>query len=113
MSFLSAGFCILNLIVLPLEATAVFLIAHLLLDEVLRSLLLVDATRIPLCWSFDNGAHLRESRYLAFPQILLVVSVRVEDIAHLDELKVALERSRELCLWQIVPLCTSACLIVL
>lgn len=58
MSFLATRLRMLDLSVLPLEATSLLLVPHLLLDEILGPILSVDATRIPFCWPLNYGADL-------------------------------------------------------
>jgi len=91
MSFLAARLRMLDLSVLPLEATGLLLVSHLLVDEILGPVLSVNATRVPFCWPLKYGADLRESRHFAFSRILLVMSVRIEDVSHFDKLEIAFE----------------------
>lgn len=58
MSFLATRLRLLDLSVLPLEATGSLLVPHLLLDKILGPVLSVDATRIPFCWPLNYGADL-------------------------------------------------------
>lgn len=113
MSFLTTSLRSLNFVVLPLKATSVLLNAHLLLDKGLRSVFVVDATRVPLCWTLHDCADLRESWDLALPSVLLIMSVRIEDTAHFDKLQIALERCSEFGLRQVEPICACVGLIVL
>lgn len=113
MSLLPARLRVLNLAVFPLEATSLCLVPHLRFHKVLGSIFPIDAPRVPLSWSLDDCANLRESRYFALPAILLVVPVRIEHIAHFDELKIAFESSREFSFWEVEPLGTCIGLIVL
>ena len=81
----------LYVIVFPLEPTSLLLVLHLLVDEVLGPILFVDATRIPFCRALNHSSDLRECRYFSLPSVLLVVSMRIKDIAHLDKLEVPFE----------------------
>jgi len=55
-SLLATCLGVLNLVVLPLEATGLLLIPHLFFHEILGPVFLVDATRVPLRRTFDDSA---------------------------------------------------------
>lgn len=96
MSLLATRLCALDFIVFPLEATVLTLGRYGLFDKVLRPILLVDARRIELCGTFNYGPRLRElGNFRLLGVCLLVVSMRVKDRAHLNELEVALEGRRD------------------
>ena len=90
-SLLAARLGILNLVVFPLEATSLLLIPHLFFHEILGSVFPVDATRVPLCRAFDDGAQLRKCRNFTLATVLLVVSMGIEDITHLDKLEISFQ----------------------
>ena len=103
MSLLSACLLVLNLVILPSEASILFLSIHSLFDEVLRSVFAVDTSGEVFGWALDDSAGLREVGDFGLGG-LLVMSVGIEDGAHGDELKIALEDWGQGCSGEVEPL---------
>lgn len=76
MRLLATGLRDLNFFVLPLETAFVLLDCHGLLNEVLRSILLIDPRTIPLCRSLDHSPDLGECWDFALATVFLVVPAR-------------------------------------
>lgn len=109
MRLLAVCLFVLNLVVLPLEAAARSFSSHRLFHKVLCSILAVDASRVKLCWSLDNGSGLRELGDFGLRRCLLVVSVRIEDGSHGNELEVAFECGCEGRPRKVEPFITGIC----
>ena len=112
-SLLSTSFRRLYVIVFPLKSASLCFIAHFFLDEVAGTILFINATRVPFRWSFNNSPNLRKRRNFAFTVVLLVMSMGIKNVSHLNQLKIAFKRGGKLSLWQIEPLSASVSLIVL
>ncbi len=112
-SGLATSLCPLDLVVLPLEAPILFLNGHGLFNEVLGPILLFDSRAVKLRWTFDDSARLRECWDFTPASVFLVVSVGIEDRAHLDELEITLELRSQVGLGQVKPVRASRGLIVL
>lgn len=104
---LAAGLPILQLAILLLESPSILLRGEDLLHEGPLPLLILKPAREKLGGTFDDRPHLAVFRSLHLAAIFLVMSVRVEHIPHLEQLKVALELGREIRAWKIVPVATS------
>lgn len=101
MGLLAASLHGLDLVVLPLESTSVFLGSQNLVSERVESVLLGQSRAVKVCGAFDDCADLGEVGDLL--AVLLVVPVGIEDIAHLEELLIAFTRSIEVGARKIVP----------
>ena len=102
-SLLSTGLCLENVVVLSLElARRLFLREHFLYEGLL-SVLVVDPAVVELGRAFDDGSDVAEGRYVRLGVGLLVVSLRVEHVAHLEQLQVASQLRRHVGLWHVEP----------
>ena len=113
MRLLSTCLSILQLAVLLLESFGLLLASQDLLNEGLLPLALLDAAREELGRTLDNGANLAVLGRLHLARLFLVMAMRIEDVAHLQELKVTLELGCEISARQIEPIRPSGGLLLL
>lgn len=113
MCLLATGFRLLYLVVFALESAGHLLGGHCLFNKVLGPLFLVESCTKELSRAFNHGPCLRERRDFAFPSIFLVVSVRVKDGSHFDQLEVTLELRSQVRLRHFEPVRACAGLVIL
>lgn len=107
-SLLSTRLGLDNVVVLLLElARGLFLREHLFHKRPLP-VLLVDAATIVLRGALDNGADLAKGGHVRLGFRLLVVALRVQHIAHLEQLQVASQLGGQVGLGQVEPFGTSS-----
>lgn len=90
-SLLPTRLLVLDLAVLSLEPAACLLCSHCFVNEILRTIFAVDASRIEFSWASDDSAILRKLGDIGLGGGFLVVPVRIEHGPHRDELEIALE----------------------
>lgn len=88
---LAARLVDLDVAVLLLEATSVFLVRKHFVDKSPLAVLVVNSGREVLGRTLDDGTNLRVLRRSHLSVVLLVVPVRVEHITHLEKLKISLQ----------------------
>ena len=101
---LTTGLLQLNVAILALEPTSLLLFSQYLLDESPLAIPVLNPAAEILCRAFYDCANLRILWSLELAVVLFVVAVRIENVSHLQELEVALEFGRHVCLGQIIPL---------
>jgi len=94
----------LQLAILPLEPPSLLLARKYLLHKRLLPLLVLDPARKELRRTLNDGAHLAVLRRLHLTAVLLVVPVRIKDVAHFEKLQVALELGRKVGARKVEPL---------
>ena len=102
-SLLTTPFAVLDLAILPLHSASFPLALHNLLDQGALPLTVRQAAGEEISWTFHKRADVRESRSSTFARILLVVTMRIENIAHFQELEVTLKFRSQVGGWKIVP----------
>lgn len=102
--FLATRLGRLNILVLPVETTAVLLLGDNLLQHGLLTVLVLQATAEELCWAFNDGADLRECGYVVLRVVFLVVALGIKDAPHLQELQVSAQFWGEIGLGHVEPL---------
>ena len=112
-SLLATAFLGLHLGILLLEATALLFSSKDLFDESAFAILVLDSGRQVLRRTLDDGTDLAVLGCLHLASVLLVVTMRVEDVTHLQELQVSLELGCEIGAGKIVPLGTRSCFLFL
>lgn len=93
-----------NLSGFPLGPTTLCLGSEYLLDKRSLAVFVLNTRTVELRGTFDDSTHLRELGCFGLPGLLLVVSMGVEDAAHLAQLQVTLELRCEVRLRQVEPL---------
>jgi hypothetical protein len=112
-SLLSTAFLGLHFTVLLLETTSLLLSSKDFLHKSAFAVLVLDSGGEVLGRSLDDGADLTVLGSLHFATVLLVVTMRVEDVTHLQKLQISLEFRSEVGARQVVPLGTSGCFLFL
>jgi hypothetical protein len=101
--FLATRLALVDIFVLPLEAATLLLLRNDFFKDGLLAILLVEAATVELGCSFDNGAYLRKGWDIILRVVLFVVTLRVKNIPHLEQLQVATQLWSELSLWHVEP----------
>jgi hypothetical protein len=112
-SLLSTALLDLHFAVLLLEAAVLLLSGKDLLHEGAFAVLVLDSGGEVLGRALDDGANLAVLGCLHLATILLVVTMRVENVSHLQKLQVSFKLWGEVGAWQVVPLRTSSCFLFL
>ena len=102
----TTGLLRLDVAILALKSTSLLLFSQYLLDESPLAIPVLNPAAEILRRAFYDRANLRVLWSLELAVVLLVMAVRIEDVSHLQELEVALEFWRHVCLGEIVPLFT-------
>jgi hypothetical protein len=100
---LSTRLDLLYLVVLPLKSSTLPLYGHVLPHKGACTIPLVDARAVPLRWPFYDSTDLRKGWNFALAALFLVMSFRIENRAHFEQLKVSLEFRSQDGFGQIVP----------
>lgn len=111
-SLLSTGLGGLDVAVLGLEASVLPLQRQGLLDKVFLAILLGDTTTEELGGTLDDGADLRELGNPGLAILLLVVSLRIQDRTHPNELQISLELRGQLGLGKVEPIGSGGSLVL-
>jgi len=96
----------LDVAILPLETTSVFLAGKNFVDKGLLAILVVESAREVLGGALDDGADMGILRRSHLAVLLLVVSMRIKHVTHLQELKISLQLRSEVGTRHVVPLFT-------
>ena len=92
----------LNVLVLALESASLLLSSQDFFNKSLLPVAILDATRVKLGRTFDDGADLGVLGDFELA-LLSVHALGIEDGAHVEELQVALESWREVGAGEIIP----------
>lgn len=111
--FASTSFLGGDVVVLAFEATAVLLLVNNFLQEGLLAVLVAKTTAEELSRTFDNGANLRECGNIVLRIVLLIMTFGVQNISHLQKLKITPKLGCEVGLGHIKPFGTSSSLLFL
>jgi inosine/guanosine/xanthosine phosphorylase family protein len=101
---LSARLRALDVAVLSLETAGVFLAGQDFVDKGLLAILVVESAREVLGGTLDDGADVRVWRRCHLAILLLVMSMRIKHVTHLQELEISLQLRSEVGTGHVVPL---------
>jgi inosine/guanosine/xanthosine phosphorylase family protein len=104
---LSAGLGTLDVAILLLEAASVLLAREDFVDEGLLAILVVESTREVLGRTLNDGADMGVLWRSHLATILLVMSMRIKHVTHLQQLKISLQLRSEVGTGHVVPRFTS------
>jgi inosine/guanosine/xanthosine phosphorylase family protein len=105
---LSACLGCLDVAVLSLETAKVLLARQDFLDEGLLAIFVVESAREVLGRTFNDGADVGVLRRSHLAVLLLVMSVRIKNVTHLQQLEISLQLWGEIGTGHVVPLFTSS-----
>lgn len=103
---LSARLGGLDVAILSLETASVLLAGQDFFDKGLLAILVVDSAREVLGGSLDDGTNLGVFRRSHLAILLLVMSMRIKHVTHLQQLKISLQLGGEVGTRHVVPLFT-------
>jgi len=101
---LSACLGCLDVAILSLETASVFLAGEDLVNKGLLAILVVESSREVLGGALDDGADVRILRRSHLAVLLLVMSMRIKHVTHLQELEISLQLGSEVGPGHVVPL---------
>lgn len=108
MTLFATSFGDLDIVVFVLEAAGLALASEDFLNKCLLPIRILKPCAVVLSGAFYESSRLRELRDFEFSIVLFIMPVRVENVTHFEQLKIALQFWGQVCAGHVKPIGTGS-----